>query len=395
MAVTSPDKGWIHVNKRMSEILGRSLEEIKATVWADLTHSEDLVEDVRQFEELLAGKINSYSMEKRYLHKNGNIIYTNLFVSCLRNEKGVVQHILTHVEDISERKKTELELEKYRYRLEEQVAERTKALEGANKMLKDEASDRKLMIKKLQEANIFAETANREKSEFLANMSHELRTPMQGIIGFTKLAITKIHSSSRLKLLDYLENIYSSSKRLLSLLNDLLDLSKLEAGTAPYSFSEHDFSLLVQLIINELDAVIREKMIRMNFNRPTTKSLISVDKEKMMQVIRNLIVNAINFSDPESEIFLELKPLNSVLHFSVIDKGIGIPPDELLTIFDKFIQSSFSKTGAGGTGLGLTICSEIVNLHNGKIWAENNEKHGASFHIILPYQRESINFKIF
>jgi PAS domain S-box-containing protein len=389
MAVTSPDKGWIHVNKRMSEILGRSLEEIKATVWADLTHPEDLVEDVRQFEELLDGKINSYSMEKRYLHKNGNIIYTNLFVSCLRNEKGVVQHILTHVEDISERKKTELELEKYRYRLEEQVAERTKALEEANKMLKDEASDRKLMIKKLQEANIFAETANREKSEFLANMSHELRTPMQGVIGFTKLAITKIHSSSRLKLLDYLENIYSSSKRLLSLLNDLLDLSKLEAGKATYSFSEHDFSLLIQLVINELNAVIREKTIRINFNRPTTKILISVDKEKMMQVIRNLIVNAINFSDPESEIFLELKHLNGALHFSVVDKGIGIPPDELLTIFDKFIQSSFSKTGAGGTGLGLTICSEIVNLHNGKIWAENNEKHGASFHIILPYQRES------
>lgn len=389
MAVTSPDKGWIHVNQRMSEILGRSLEEIKATVWADLTHPEDLDEDVRQFEALLEGKINSYSMEKRYLHKNGNIIYTKLFVSCLRNDKGVVQHILTHIEDISERKKTEFELEKYRSRLEEQVAERTKALKEANKRLEDEASGRKLMIKKLQEANIYAETANREKSEFLANMSHELRTPMQGIIGFTKLAITNIQSTSRTKLLDYLESIYTSSKRLLILLNDLLDLSKLEAGRSIHTFSEHDFSSLVHLVINELDAVIREKQINIKIKQPSTQILVFVDKEKMMQVIRNLLANSINFSDPKSEIILELKQLNTALQFSVIDKGIGIPPGELITIFNKFIQSSISKTGAGGTGLGLTICREIIKLHNGKIWAENNQTKGSSFHFILPYQEKS------
>lgn len=212
MAVTSPEKGWIHVNYRMSEILGLTQEEIKCTVWADLTHPDDLKEDVLQFEALLAGEINNYSMEKRYIHKNGSVIYTNLFVSCIRDDNGTVQHILTHIEDISERKKTEIELENYRFHLEDQVIERTKALKDVNNKLREEVTERKRMIKKLQNANLLAETANREKTEFLANMSHELRTPMQGIIGFTKLGIAKIHSSSKDKILEYLKNFIAVAK---------------------------------------------------------------------------------------------------------------------------------------------------------------------------------------
>ncbi|MBT4089764.1 MAG: PAS domain S-box protein [Deltaproteobacteria bacterium] len=240
----------------------------------------------------------------------------------------------------------------------------------------------------IRHAKIEAEHASQVKSEFLANMSHELRTPMQGIIGFSNLAIQRFKTTKKTKLLDYFEDIYSSGRRLLALLNDLLDLSKLESGKADYCFEEVKLSLLLPLVIDEMRVLIKEKNISIDIKEPYFEDKATIDKEKISQVVRNLLSNAIKFSKHNGIIRIKLSKNENNFCCAMFDNGVGIPDEELGSIFDKFVQSSKTKTGAGGTGLGLSICKKIIEDHHGKIWAENNPEGGATFSFMLPYEQE-------
>ena len=285
--------------------------------------------------------------------------------------------------DITERKQAEDDLKSAHESLEKTVAERTLELAQANQFL--------------QKAKEQADTANLAKSAFLANISHELRTPMHHILNYAKFGVDKIDKVQKDKLLHYFSQIRATGHRLLTLLNDLLDLSKLESGRSSYEIKQADLSQIIINILEEFQISLAKKNIRLSNKLPQEPIWVSCDKNRIGQVVRNLLSNAIKFSDEGKTItlsfsFLEFKSGKRMTDNSVIpgtcvavaDQGIGVPQNELTTIFDKFIQSSKNKTNAEGTGLGLCICKEIIDAHSGQIWAENRADGGSKFSFILP-----------
>ncbi len=248
-----------------------------------------------------------------------------------------------------------------------------------------------------------ADIANRAKSEFLANMSHELRTPMHAILGFSSLGSGKVGTATNEKIVSYFTRINESGQRLLLLLNDLLDLSKLEAGRMKYEFSENDLQLTVHNVVEELNPLFLERSLTIDIEPACAYTYLEYDSDKIEQVVRNLLSNAIKYTpdgmsvliyynetrlppreDPrESQDLAESVPAISV---SIMDQGSGIPEDELETVFNKFVQSSNTNSGAGGTGLGLSISKEIIEGHGGTLVAGNSTgEGGAIFTFTLPY----------
>ena len=241
----------------------------------------------------------------------------------------------------------------------------------------------------LREAKETAEESTRAKSEFLANISHELRTPLHAIISFTSLAREKVGKAPDEKIHHYLKRIRESGERLLALINDLLDISKLEAGKLELSMEEHDLRQSVLEVRDELAEILDKHRQRLEIHAPNAPATAHCDPLRISQVVRNLVSNAIKFSPPETVITVTVK--ESVLGdgraawaTTVSDQGVGVPADELERIFDKFVQSSKTNSGTGGTGLGLAICKEIVERHGGWIEAENNPRSGISFTFTVP-----------
>lgn len=240
----------------------------------------------------------------------------------------------------------------------------------------------------LEHAKNIAEAANLSKSEFLANMSHELRTPMHSILSFSRFGISKLNDGdfSKEKLLKYLTRIESSGQRLLSLLNNLLDLSKLDVGKFPFNPRPYDLITIIKTSIDDVSGIAIEKDINIVFNTANPPIIAQCDEEQVNQILRNVLSNALKFSHPHSSIEVVLNADNQSAHIEVIDSGIGIPEDELETVFHKFVQSSKTNSGAGGTGLGLTLCREFVSLHQGSIKAHNNSLGGATICIEVPLE---------
>ena len=238
-----------------------------------------------------------------------------------------------------------------------------------------------------------AEASDRAKSQFLANMSHELRTPMHVILSFAELGRGKASNAKPEQLERYFENIHTSGERLLRLLNDLLDLSKLEAGRMELRLQPQRLDRLAREMIEEIAPLAEEKGIQLELVEGSTREA-HCDAERMLQVLRNLVGNAIKFSPERHPIRIVIGDItptqgepsrgDTALELRVEDEGIGIPPKELEQVFDKFTQSSKTLSGSGGTGLGLAICKEIVEGHHGTIRAENNPRGGATFIVVLP-----------
>ena len=237
----------------------------------------------------------------------------------------------------------------------------------------------------LSQAKEMAEAASRAKSEFLANMSHELRTPLHGILSFAEFGCRKIESVSVDRVLGYFAQIRDSGTALMELLNSLLDLSKLEAGQMEFFKSSTDLLPVVHAAISELAMLAEQKSLTIRTDYDGESIPAVADTARIKQVMTNLLANAIRFSPEGSEIVVSaaLKESGEVL-VSVRDYGPGIPGDQLESIFDKFTQSTITKTGAGGTGLGLAISREIIQAHGGKIAAVNAPGSGASFSFALP-----------
>jgi signal transduction histidine kinase len=236
-----------------------------------------------------------------------------------------------------------------------------------------------------------AQEANETKSMFLSNMSHELRTPMHAILNYCSLGLKKISPQDDPKTHKYLTNIETSGKRLLSLLNDLLDLSKLEFGKMDFDLTKNnDFTLLINNAVQEVENIAASRHITIRVVNDNEKTVFPFDYTRILQVVINLLSNAIKFSPLSGIItihFHKTSIYENEFVCSISDEGVGIPLGEENAIFNAFIQSSKTKTGAGGTGLGLSICQHILQAHKGRIWAQNNSEKGASFYIALPYEQ--------
>lgn len=270
--------------------------------------------------------------------------------------------------DITSQKAAQEELRLHRDGLQELVAVRTRDLQVA----KDSA-----------------EHANRAKSEFLSNMSHELRTPMHAILSFARLGADRADQAKPEKLRHYFRSVVTSGERLLDLLNDLLDLSKLEAGMMELHPAREDLARIVTQVIEEFAPLAGEKGLRIELVNALEDCHLVCDAGRVHQVLTNLLSNALKFTPAERAITVSLHAARlpdavEALAVSVRDQGIGIPETELEKVFDKFVQSSKTRNGAGGTGLGLSITREIVALHGGTITARNNPDGGACFSVVLP-----------
>lgn len=268
----------------------------------------------------------------------------------------------------------------------EQIESNDRALQSAHDQLEQRVLDRTQQLLAAKDA---AEAATRAKSEFLANISHELRTPMHGILSFASFGITKGEQVPAEKLKSYFEKIHASGLRLLALLNDLLDLSKLEAGKMVFQLEPEVLSSVLRHAVDELESLVSERdlTVRQSLH---CEVVVLADRERLLQVLRNLLGNAVKFTPPGGTIEICTSNAGDDVLIAVADTGVGIPEDELEVVFQKFVQSKKTKTGAGGTGLGLAICKEVVAAHGGRIWAENNPGGGARICFTLPVQSAAV-----
>lgn len=250
-----------------------------------------------------------------------------------------------------------------------------------------QVAERERRERDLRAAVEAAESAGRQKSEFLSNMSHEFRTPMHAIINYTALAQRSLDRTDLERTRRSLGAIQVSGKRLLTLLNDILDLAKMEAGRFTCHIARASFSGVVERALTEVEPLAAAKAIRLNRQLQHTDD-VRFDEPRLAQVLVNLLSNAIKFSPPNSAIGVfssdtELRGEAAVL-CRVEDEGVGVPENELESIFDKFEQGRRTKGGAGGTGLGLAICRQILAAHHGLIGADNRPEGGAVFTFCFP-----------
>ena len=228
------------------------------------------------------------------------------------------------------------------------------------------------------------EAANRTKSEFLADISHEIRTPLHGVLSFAAFGVRRAESAARTELKRYFEKVEQSGEVLLALINDLLDLAKLEAAKMKFEFTTADLTGLIRAVVDEFGSITDHRRISLEYRNLGFPGPIVADPGRIMQVLRNLVGNAVKFSPDGARIEIRAETAEAGVRVCVLDQGPGIPYEELDAVFGKFVQSSRTRTGAGGTGLGLSICEEIVLAHRGRIWAANRSRGGAALCFEIP-----------
>ena len=490
LAITSLEKGWIEVNDALCQTLGYTREELTRMTWTELTYPDDLPHDLAQFNRMLAGEIKSYAMDKRFIHKDGHLVYTRLAASHVRKPDGSLDYVVAMVEDITQRKQSELALENSEKQLRfvlngsklgfwdwdiatgkvdrnEQWAlmlgythdeirhstqqwtdfihpdDRERAWNSINAVIKGRSSTHRLeyrmlhkngsirwildqasvmkrdqdgkplrmcgthtdiTISKQAEAELLqhrerleelvkirttelaaardiAETASIAKSAFLANMSHEIRTPLNAITGMSHILRRSGLTPEQTDKLDKIEN---AGNHLLKIINDVLDLSKIEAGKFTLENTPVHVEALLGNIASILGQKAQDKGICFNIEASTVPHNLNGDPTRLQQALLNYASNALKFTE-SGHITLRVKEVawtgeSTTLRFEVEDTGIGIAPEALTKLFNAFEQADNSTTRKyGGTGLGLAITKKIAEVMGGTAGATSITGKGSTF----------------
>jgi PAS domain S-box-containing protein len=342
---------WLRVNEKFCAILGYSREELLQKTFKDVSYADDLATSIDHLGRLIRGEIPGYTLEKRYVRKDGAPVWVHLAISVQRDARGAPAYVIAIIQDISERKR----------------------LEG-----------------ELRHAKEAAEAASQAKSDFLANVSHEIRTPLNAILGMTELALDAPLTQPLRK---HLTVVQSSAEVLLGVINDLLDFSKIEAGKLELDRSTFSLRNVLNETLRALALRAHRKGLELVCRiQPEAPDVVVGDAGRLRQVLTNLVGNAVKFT-AEGEVVVQVSPVpvpdsppepgtgtDLTLLFEVRDTGIGIPREKQQKVFEAFEQADSSTTRRyGGTGLGLSIASRLVGLMGGRITVESEPGRGSTF----------------
>ncbi len=352
MALVAPDGRWLRVNRALCKIVGYCDAELLATDFQSITHPDDLEEDLNCVRRILAGEIDTYEMEKRYIHKDGHPVWIQLNVSLVRNTDGHPVHFISQIQDITGRKRQAGEL----------AAARDVALESA-----------------------------RLKAEFLANMSHEIRTPMNGIIGMTGLLLDSPLDTEQH---EFVDTIRTCGDTLLTLINDILDLSKIEAGKLTFETVDLDLRNAVEGVVELLAERAQSKRLELvSLVHQDVLTSLRGDPGRLRQVLMNLVSNAIKFTEHGEVVVRAVRHTETdrdvIVRFTVQDTGIGISEEARGSLFQAFSQADGSTTRKyGGTGLGLAISKRLVEMMGGEIGADSTPGVGSIFWFTARFEKQ-------
>lgn len=332
---------WIKVNQFVCDMLGYSEHELKNMSFEELTHPEDVKESLKYDEALRGGKLHYYSIEKRYIRKDGSILWVKLAVSAKLNESRLPEYYIACISDLTSNK--------------------------------------------LAQANL--QEALRARDEFISIASHELKTPITSLklqSQMFKRAALKNESKlyTKEKVDPMFEQVDKQTVRLNRLVDDMLEVSRIRSGKFSIQKERTDLCEVIEDVVKRMSSQFIEAGIWPPKLKEKNKAIGMWDRMRIEQVLTNLFTNAIRYGDGK-EIQIEIKEENGNAHFLVRDKGIGIARENHEKIFDRF-ERAISANEVSGLGLGLFITKNIVNAHEGKIWVESEPGEGAEFHVLLP-----------
>jgi signal transduction histidine kinase len=240
------------------------------------------------------------------------------------------------------------------------------------------------LYRELEDKSAQLEQVSRHKSEFLANMSHELRTPLNAIIGFSEVLLEKMFGDLNDRQEEYLQDILSSGQHLLSLINDILDLSKVEAGQMELDLEAFSLREALQNGLTMLKERASRHRIALDLEIEPDLDLVLADERKVKQVVFNLLSNAVKFTPAGGQVEIRARRVDGEIVIAVQDTGLGIAPEDLQHVFDEFRQVGNAQAKHEGTGLGLSLTRKLVQLHSGSISVESQPGHGSTFTFTLP-----------
>jgi two-component system sensor histidine kinase/response regulator len=337
--------GEINVNQAFCEMLGYSLPEFKNKKWQDITHPEDVEMTQREVDQLISGKQDSTRFVKRFIHKDGYVVWADLNSSLRRDQQGKPVYLMSSVIDITQNIQ-------------------------AQKVLKENEA-------KLYQLNI-------DKDRFISILGHDLKNPFNNILGFSEVLIEDIRKLNTGEIEDIAKNINKSAKITNKLLEDILLWAKMQQGKIPFKPQNLSFTNICRDTLEILNHSASAKNVLVNC-RAADQLNVFADIEMLKTVLRNLVSNAIKFTNNGGIVNITAKQDSENVTISVSDNGVGIPPQNLAKLFD--ISQVLTTTGTAeetGTGLGLLLCKEFVERHGGKIWAESVVGNGSEFLFTLP-----------
>ncbi|MFW6282136.1 MAG: PAS domain-containing sensor histidine kinase [bacterium] len=346
MKIEDVKGNFLKVNDALINMLGYTREEFMKTDIFYYTHPDDLKKSKELYDSLLRGENDSYTFTKRYIHKNGDIVWANLNIVMVRDENNEPLYILGHVEDITERKNREKVIKKQREEIE---------------------------YKKLQ-------------SQFFANLSHELRTPLNLIFSALQILRKRMEKESREKDVKYIQIMRQNSMRLIRLVNNIIDLTKIGMNSFNLNRDYYDIILIIEQIIDSTEDYILNNGKIVRFISDIDKKVVYCDPFSIERILLNLISNAVKFTEKGDVITIKLEDKKEHLLISINDTGIGIENDKLDIIFEMFrqVDKSFTRK-VEGSGIGLSIVKSLVELHQGEIYVESQVGVGTTFYIKIPY----------